>query len=93
MNKFFEVRYNFYANEPDVENGPSANDIGYEVYLTTADSKETAKAEWLCFAKDEAIENLNADIIETTETEYNSYIEYQREMTEMDLGYAKAFGL
>ena len=26
---------------------------------------------------------VNADIIETTETEYNSYIEYAREMTEM----------
>jgi hypothetical protein len=92
MNKFFEVRYNFYANEPDVENGPSEDDIGYDIYLTTSESEETAKADWLRFAKDEGIENLNADIIETTETEYNSYIEYQREMTEMDIAYAKAFG-
>ena len=80
MNKYFEVRYNFSCSEADLENGPSENDIEYEVYITESESAEEAKKEYNYFAELEGF-GPYCQIIESTEENYYTYLESQIEIT------------
>jgi len=80
MKKYFEVRYNFYANESDPENGPSESDIEYDAYITESDSVEIAKENYLRFAEENGYSPYCV-IIESTKENYNAYLEFQNELT------------
>jgi predicted DsbA family dithiol-disulfide isomerase len=84
MNKYFEVRYNFSSNEADVENGPSENDIEYEAYITESESAEEAEKNYERFAAQEGF-SLYCQVIESTEENYNAYLEFQNELTHESL--------